>query len=727
MQTNTRVHDTNQKQGNVMNNNPNRDSGYKEKQMNVIIKTLLVTVLVALGLPMTAWAAEPPKADDTQNGAMPFTVKVTKEELEVSPPYMGAKGQDFPFNAVKIEGEYWIFLHPTLSRWMGTNFVNTVKQPDGRRGGRFPVEGVYCLGGMWYDAAEKKLYAPLHCETHTHLSKVRRGPSPNPIREIHLASSTDKGLTWKYEGPLVTRTDEPAGADDFSGVCWDGGDGDFYLFVDERGGYIYLYSNHYTWGKRGAPVVFEGTLRHRVARCAIADKMAPGKWKKFYNGKWEEPGVGGRASYVDAYYVMYNTYLKKYISFNYGPGISVCTDMDKQDWSPSYQIQPFEAWGTTWGAWFGLGDVAVMNEDRTDTYTGGKTLYFYKYWMNHKTECYRLDLDNAPAKENYGYHPIGGCGRTGPATFSGPLSLHGEAPFYESPDPIESRRTRRLNRDSAEVSASPGWNKDRVSATAGSSLEFSFKAADVYWRATRGPGMGKADVYLDGALQTTVDTWAAGHTPHMFAYVRTGLDPAKTHTLKIVVRGEKNHRSTGTAIGHLSFEYSADTTRALYAFSAIQGKNQWRYQERLGGKLVDMKKYDNVGGRPHYAWVGEGGAMIGFDYLAVGSSEPVRTWTAHRAGTVRIEGTVTGKEPAAAAILHNGEQIWPKAGPAGAQANVHDLKIAVKEGDTISFVARIAAGDAPAPVTQPATPRDPKGGPPPTTLTWDPVLTYIES
>ena len=41
-----------------MNNNPNRGSSRKEKKMNAIIKTLLAAVLVALGLPMTACAAE---------------------------------------------------------------------------------------------------------------------------------------------------------------------------------------------------------------------------------------------------------------------------------------------------------------------------------------------------------------------------------------------------------------------------------------------------------------------------------------------------------------------------------------------------------------------------------------------------------------------------------------------------------------------------------------------
>ena len=59
MQTNTRIHNTEQKEGDVMNNNPNRGNSRKEKKMNVITKTTPLAVLVALGLTLTAWAAEP--------------------------------------------------------------------------------------------------------------------------------------------------------------------------------------------------------------------------------------------------------------------------------------------------------------------------------------------------------------------------------------------------------------------------------------------------------------------------------------------------------------------------------------------------------------------------------------------------------------------------------------------------------------------------------------------
>ena len=121
-------------------------------------------------------------------------------------------------------------------------------------------------------------------------------------------------------------------------MYWDGGDGDFYTYVDARAGYLYLYTNHYTFPKTAVKAA--SFCRHHVARCAIGDKMAPGKWKKFYNGSWSEPGLGGKASWVDAYCVMYNTYLKKYISFNYGNSLSFCSDLSSRTGRPTSESRP---------------------------------------------------------------------------------------------------------------------------------------------------------------------------------------------------------------------------------------------------------------------------------------------------------------------------------------------------------------------------------------------------
>ena len=54
------ANDTDRKQGNVMNSNPNRHGSGKERQMHATIRTTSVAVLVALGLALTTWAAEAP-------------------------------------------------------------------------------------------------------------------------------------------------------------------------------------------------------------------------------------------------------------------------------------------------------------------------------------------------------------------------------------------------------------------------------------------------------------------------------------------------------------------------------------------------------------------------------------------------------------------------------------------------------------------------------------------
>ena len=63
MQTGIAVHDTDHKQGNAMNHNPQRCDSSQEKQMNATTKATSVAVLVALGLALAARAAEPAKPE----------------------------------------------------------------------------------------------------------------------------------------------------------------------------------------------------------------------------------------------------------------------------------------------------------------------------------------------------------------------------------------------------------------------------------------------------------------------------------------------------------------------------------------------------------------------------------------------------------------------------------------------------------------------------------------
>ena len=665
------------------------------------MKSVCLAAIGLLGLALaTAAAGEP---------SLPFTISITKMDWKC-PEYIGPTnpdlGMDYPFCPILMDGEFWVLFkngyRPDVHRYLGTNIEDGKRQPDSTAS--FPVRAPYMLGGMWYNAAEKKLYAPMHCET--------PGYAGNIHRQIHLATSTDKGRSWHYEGAIVTRDDPrkpPRTGPDFSGLYWDGGDGDFYTYVDQRGGYVYLYTNHYTFPKTDAKL--PSMVRHHVARCAIADKMALGKWQKFYNGAWSEPGLGGRASWVDGYCVMYNTYLHKYLSFNYDSSLSVCSDLSRQDWTPSIRAKE-RAWGCNglWGWW-------VANAEKTNIYLGDRTLFVYTFWMKAPGSLYRIDLGPGETPARDGYY-VGGYGFTQSST--DPTTLYAYEPLFESADAIESRHTRRVPSTSAEVTYSGTWTDEagdqyhpqaedpnrektaKASQAAGSSVRFAFRGAGIYWRALRGPNCGKADVYLDDRLQKTVDCYAEPATPYQFGFVRTGLDPQATHTIQIVVCGDKNPRSTGTAVKHIQFEYAAESYRASDGFSSIAGKNQWYNQERHGSAFTDIVFKDPK-------WTGAGKCEVGYYHMVPDGGDAVRKWVAPHAGSVHVEGRVF-VDPSAGgvnvSILHNAAVVWPARPVTSANPASHDMTVQVTPGDALYFVvSRSAAG----------------GG----RITWDPVVTYV--
>src|SRR6266511_98934 len=86
----------------------------------------------------------------------------------------------------------------------------------------------------------------------------------------------------------------------------------------------------------------------------------------------------------------------------------------------------------------------------------------------------------------------------------------------------------------------------QVSSTPGEQATLTFIGTEVRWMGLRGPQSGIARVYLDGAFQSTVDTYAPTDIQAM-VFTATGL-AADRHTLRIDVTGQKNAASTGASI-----------------------------------------------------------------------------------------------------------------------------------------------------------------------------------
>jgi len=65
----------------------------------------------------------------------------------------------------------------------------------------------------------------------------------------------------------------------------------------------------------------------------------------------------------------------------------------------------------------------------------------------------------------------------------------------------------------------------------------------VSWIGFKAPWGGIAEVYLDGALKATVDTYAPTEQPQTVMYTASGL-PAGSHTVTIKVTGTWNASSS---------------------------------------------------------------------------------------------------------------------------------------------------------------------------------------
>jgi hypothetical protein len=137
---------------------------------------------------------------------------------------------------VRIDDELWEFRSQwiinlgTVARYKGPDIDHLTRVEDGT----YPDGMTSCwfLGGIWYDKSESKLYAPMHVE---HDGPRRKLPF---ARKIALATSRDKGLTWKYEGDIITSETYyyPHDFAKFSGSNYGNAVGDFGFYADQRGG-----------------------------------------------------------------------------------------------------------------------------------------------------------------------------------------------------------------------------------------------------------------------------------------------------------------------------------------------------------------------------------------------------------------------------------------------------------------------------------------------------------
>jgi len=99
--------------------------------------------------------------------------------------------------------------------------------------------------------------------------------------------SYDGGHSFQDLGLILTAADPPDCSS--KNGFFAGGHGDFSVILDREGQYFYFFFGNY-----GGPAHQQGIA---IARMAFEDRISPvGAVWKYYNGRWEEPGIGGRVT-----------------------------------------------------------------------------------------------------------------------------------------------------------------------------------------------------------------------------------------------------------------------------------------------------------------------------------------------------------------------------------------------------------------------------------------------
>ena len=261
-------------------------------------------------------------------------------------------------------------------------------------------DDLYWASGLWIDPADGKWYCAVHCEfnygRYTR-GKLQGGWSPDHRRRMLLATSTDQGRSWALAGDILTG-DNPEEPAHYGGDYYDKGPGDAQIYIDDH--YFYAYYRE-GWYQKSTNRFYESV---RCARCAKSERMAPGKWRKWYRGGWNEPGLGGHDTDVfnsnsaDTAYVFFSSSLGKYVAL-IGAGdwenpegyLAICTDLSAQDWTNP--IRYADAATHKWYNW------AVDNKTSSRHLIGGDSFRYYTSF-DKPPVWYAASFVDAPA------HPV---------------------------------------------------------------------------------------------------------------------------------------------------------------------------------------------------------------------------------------------------------------------------------------------------------------------------------
>ena len=138
------------------------------------------------------------------------------------------------------------------------------------------------------------------------------------------------------------------------------------------------------------------------------------------------------------------------------------------------------------------------------------------------------------------------------------------------------------------VGAQYGGGNVNLAVDTGASVDFTFSGTNVTWIGYRDEYSGIAQVFLDGALQATVDTYLTPQKAQTQTYSLTGLAPG-THVLRIVATGTHSDASGGSWIWVDGFQVSGQANAPAPTISAGGVVNAASYMSAVSpGEIISI-------------------------------------------------------------------------------------------------------------------------------------------
>jgi sucrose-6-phosphate hydrolase SacC (GH32 family) len=137
----------------------------------------------------------------------------------------------------------------------------------------------------------------------------------------------------------------------------------------------------------------------------------------------------------------------------------------------------------------------------------------------------------------------------------------------------------------AEVTYSGTWNSVtndpiylnntcHVGNTTNGYFQYTFTGTKVEWFGLKNNDLGKADVYIDGVLDTGgIDCYSANRAVNLL-FSKNNL-PFGSHTIKVVVTGTKNTASSNTYLVHDYFAYSTEPAKVDDTAAGMTYSGTW--------------------------------------------------------------------------------------------------------------------------------------------------------